>query len=246
MNKLVVASTVAILMYSAMGFADDAAEAAPEPLWSGNAGLSYVSTTGNTETSSLGLDASLVRKPTPWGYELFATFDRAETSDVLTAERYRAGFRATRNLNDHWSVFAGLSGEKDEFAGIDFRTVAEAGATYTAIDTERVSLRFDGGLTHTDEDRLPPEEDVSFLGGLAAAHLAWTISETATLTEDLTYFPNFDDSADWRLASITALEASLTDLFALRFSYEYRFRNEPIGDNDDTDTTTKASLVLKF
>lgn len=228
-------------------FAEDTPEAeAPEPLWTGNAALSYVSTTGNTDTSSFGLDFSFVRRPTPWGFEAYGAFNRAEDTGELTAERYILGVRGTRALNDRWNLFAGLSGEKDEFAGFDLRTMLEAGATYKAVDNGKFFLSFDGGLTYTDEDRIEPEPDVSFMGGIAGVHFAWTFSETAKLTEDLVYYPNFDDSADWRLASVTALEASLTDLFGLRLSYEYRLRNEPIGDNDDTDTTTKASLVVKF
>lgn len=238
---------LATLLLTLPAFAEEAPEAeAPEPLWTGNAALSYVSTTGNTDTSSFGLDFSFVRRPTPWGFEAYGLFNRADDSGNLTAERFLAGLRGTRALNDRWNLFAGLSGEKDEFAGFDLRTLLEVGATYKAVDNGKIFLSFDGGLTYTDEDRIAPEPDASFMGAIAGVHFAWNISDNAKLTEDLTYYPNFDDSADWRLDSITALEASLTDLFGLRLSYEYRLRNEPIGDNDDTDTTTKASLVVKF
>ncbi len=247
MKRIAIICLFAAALASVPAFAEEAPEAeAPEPLWTGNAALSYVSTTGNTDTSSFGLDFSFVRRPTPWGFEAYGLFNRAEDTGDLTAERYLAGVRGTRALNDRWNLFGGLSGEKDEFAGFDLRTMLEAGATYKAVDNGKFFLSFDGGLTYTDEDRIEPEPDTSFMGGLAAVHFAWTFSETAKLIQDLTYYPNFDDSADWRLESITALEASLTDLFGLRLSYEYRFRNEPIGDNDDTDTTTKASLVVKF
>ncbi len=126
------------------------------------------------------------------------------------------------------------------------RAVLEAGATFKAVDNEKIFLSFDGGLTYTDEDQIPPNLDTSYMGALAAAHFTWTISDNAKLVQDLAYYPNFDNTADWRMESLTALEASLTDLFGLRLSYNYRFRNEPIGDNDDTDTTTKASIVVKF
>ncbi|MCK5379734.1 MAG: DUF481 domain-containing protein [Acidobacteria bacterium] len=247
MKKIAVICLIFTALVSMPAFAEEAPEAeAPDPLWTGNAALSYVSTTGNTDTSSFGLDFSFVRRPTPWGFEIFGLFNQADDSGEKTAERSLIGVRGIREINDRWSLFGGLSGERDEFSGFDLRTLLEAGATYKAVDNGKIFLSFDGGLTYTDEDRIEPEPDTSFMGALAAVHFGWNISDNAKLTEDLTYYPNFDDSADWRMESVTALEASLTDLFGLRLSYEYRFRNEPIGDNDDTDTTTKASLVLKF
>ena len=45
---------------------------------------------------------------------------------------------------------------------------------------------------------------------------------------------------------MTALQAAMTDTLALRLSYEMRYRNEPIGDAEDMDTTSKVSLVLNF
>jgi len=233
------------LMMSTMVVAEDAPEDA-ESLWESAVGLSYVSTSGNSETESFGLDAKVVRKPTPWGMEFIANFNRAEDNNVLTAERYFAGLRGTRSVGEKWTLFVGLSGEKDEFAGFDMRTVAEAGATYTAVDSDRFFLSFDAALAYTDEDRLEPEPDESFLGALAATHFIWKFSENASLSEDLSYYPNFDNSSDWRMESITALQAAMTKVLAVRLSYEWRYRAEPIGDADDTDTTTKASLVINF
>lgn len=234
-----------MLITSALALAEDA-PAAPEKLWESSAGLSYLSTSGNSDTESLGFDLKAVRKPTPWGLEFTANLNRAENDSVLTAERYFAGLRGTRSLDEKWTLFAGLSGEKDEFAGFDFRTVVEAGGTYKAVDSADYFLSFDGAVTYTDEDRLEPSPDESFMGAMAALHFVWKFSETASLSQDLSYFPNFDTSSDWRAESITALQAAMTDTLAVRLSYEMRYRNEPIGEADDTDTTTKASLVVRF
>lgn len=236
-------------------------EAAPEPLWESAFGLSYVATTGNTETSSFGLDFKSSRRPTPWGLDLVATFTRAEENENLTAEQYLVGGRALRRLNDRWSAFAGLSWARDTFAGYDSRWIAEAGVEYLALESARHKLSFDLGLTWTKEDRIltrevtPPvvpqefeeyTESFDWLGAVAGLAYEWTISDSASLTERLLYYPNFDDSSDWRLASDTALRASLTELLALQLSYQIRYRNRPIDNNESTDTTTRMSVVLTF
>ena len=225
---------------------EETEEEQPEPTWKSNIGLSYVATSGNSDTNTMGLDLLVERKPEPWGLEFLANFNRAEDSGNLTAERYFASARAKRTLSERWEFFAGLSGEKDEFAGFDFRGVVESGVTYHALLGPKHLLSFDGGLTWTDENRVDPEPDVSYFGGVAGLKYEWKISDTASLYERLLFYPNVDESSDWRLSSDTGLQVSMTSLLAVKLGYELRYRNKPIGDADDTDTTTKASLVFTF
>jgi putative salt-induced outer membrane protein len=218
----------------------------PDPNWTGSLGLAYLATSGNTDTRTFGLDFAMARKPTPWGLEITAAFNRAEENSVTTAERYLVGGRARRALGDRLELFAGLSGEKDEFSGFDMRTVVETGVTYKALLGPSHLLSFDVGLTWTDEDRTVPEPDVSYVGGVAGLAYEWKMSDNASLTERFLYYPNFDVTSDWRMSSETALQASLTNRLALKLGYEVRYRHQPIGDNEDTDTATKVSVVAKF
>ncbi len=218
-------------------------EPASEPLWASQVGLSYLATTGNTETETVGLDFQAIRRPTPWGLEVTGLFNRAEEDSVKTAERYYASLRGTRSLAKRWDAFTGLSIEQDEFAGIDRRSILEVGAVYKAMLGPRHLMNLDFALNWTDEKRLPPEIDESWLGGLAGLNYVFAISETASLSQGLRYFANFDETSDWRADSLTSVTANLNERLALRFSYEVRYRNEPIGMNEDTDTTTKVSLV---
>jgi putative salt-induced outer membrane protein len=239
---------LAIVIGAAPALADEGEteEEQPEPTWTSNIGLSYVATSGNTDTNTMGLDLLVERKPEPWGLEFRANFNRAEDTGELTAERYFASARAVRTLSERWDFFAGLSGEKDQFAGLDLRAMVESGVTYHALLGPKHLLSFDGGLTWTDEDRIDPEPDVSYFGGIAGLSYEWKFSDTASLTQRLLFYPNFDDSADWRLSSDTGLQVSMTSLLAVKLGYELRYRNEPIGDAKSTDTTTKASLVFTF
>ena len=207
-------------------FAQDAetGEAEKEPIWKGSLGLSWVATTGNTDTSSFGLDFGLDRKPDPWGLS----------------------FVVRRSLAKRWEVFGGLAWAKDPFAGFDSQTVASVGGTYIAIESQRHLLTFDLGLAYTWEARVPPAEDVDFIGGLFGVNWEWALSENSKLTEHLVFLPNFDNSDDWRLNSVTSLEAAVNSWLALRLGYEVRYRNQPIDNADSTDTTSTASVVFKF
>ncbi len=165
---------------------------------------------------------------------------------MLTAENYFVAARAVRTLGKSWETFGGLGWSKDPFAGFDSQTNASAGATYIAVESERHNLTFDMGLVYTWEDRVPPAEDVNFAGGLFGLAWEWKLGESSKLTERLIFHPNFDNSADWRLASVTAIEATINEWLALRFGFDVRYRNQPIGDADNTDTTSTASVVFNF
>jgi len=218
----------------------------PEPAWVGSLGLSFVSTSGNTDTSSAGLDFGLNRKPEPWGLELVARGNKAQDTGDTTAENYLVSGRAVRKLSDRWEAFGGLAWAKDTFAGYDSQTVATVGATYLAVESDRYLLKFDGGFAYTWEDQVSPDQKVDFAGGILGLLWEWKLGENSKLVERLVFLPNFDNSSDWRLTSLTTIEAAINSWLALRFGYDIRHRNQPIGDNKSTDTTTTASVVLNF
>jgi putative salt-induced outer membrane protein len=226
--------------------AQEAEEEEPEPAWVGSLGLSWVATSGNTDTSSIGADFALDRKPEPWGLSLVARGNRADDQGVKTAENYLVSGRAVRALGKRWEAFGGLAWARDPFAGFDSQSVASAGATYKAVESDRHLLSFDMGLAYTWEDRLPPAEDVDFAGGLFGLSWEWKLGTSSKLIERLVLLPNFDDTDDWRLNSITAIEAAVNEWLALRFGFDIRHRNQPIGDADGTDTTSTASVVFNF
>ena len=221
-------------------------EAEEEPIWKGSLGLAWVATSGNTDTSTFGLDFGLDRRPEPWGLSFVARGNRADDNGVLTAENYFAAGRAVRKLSERWEAFGGLQWSKDPFAGFDSLSVVSAGVTYIAVDNDRHLLTFDGGLAYTWEGRVPPEQDTDFAGGVFGLGWEWRLSDNAKLTERLIFYPNFDNSADWRLTSMTGLEASVNAWLALRLGLDIRQRNEPIGDAEKTDMTSTASVVFNF
>ena len=155
------------------------------------------------------------------------------------------GVRGTRSLNERWSLFAGVSGERDTFAGFDVRAVIEGGATYKLLMGLVHELAFDGGLTWTRENRVVGK-DRSFLGGLLGLAYQWKLSETAAFTEKFRLYPDFDQTNNWRIASESALKASLTGPLALQVGYEVRYSNTPVPGFHKTDTATTVSLVASL
>jgi putative salt-induced outer membrane protein len=241
MNRPALLGLLAVLLtVPALG-----AEEPPKPPWSGSLGLSFLSTTGNSQTQFLGLDLGVKRIPDPWGLEIVGKYLRSSKGGATDAERSFVGVRGTRSLSERWSLFAGISGERDTFAGFDLRAVLEGGATYKFLTGPVHELAFDGGLTWTRENRVAGE-DRNFLGGLLGLAYQWKLSETAAFTEKFRFYPDFDRTSNWRMLSETALKASLTGLLALKVGYEVRYSNTPVPGFHKTDTATTVSLVASL
>lgn len=219
----------------------------PEPDWAFELGLSYLATTGNSETSSGGVKALWTKDWDPWSLEAKGFFLRAEDEDEVTAERYGASLTGARSLTETLDLTAGWSGEHDRFSGIDIRHVLSAGIDWKMVDSDSWTLSSLASLTYTTEDfedETLPSED--YLGALAGLDSKWTFSENANLKAKAVYFPNFDESEDYRMEGEIALTANLTNLFALQLAYEVRYDNRPASDFEKTDTATTASLVMKL
>ncbi len=218
----------------------------PEPLWKAKVGLSYLATSGNSESTTAGVDLAAARRPEPWGLEVLASYDRAESADQLESERTFAALRGKRALGGRWDLFAEVTGERDEFAGFDLRAAITTGATAHVLTGPRHLLDVDLGLSWTEENRVGEEPDESYAGGRVGLTYQWKISERAAGGQRLNGYPNFETTGDWRLESATTLETAVTERLAIRFAYEVRYKNEPVGDRESTDTTTRLSLVVNF
>jgi len=208
-------------------------------------GLSYLATTGNSESKTAGLDLDYKRTFAPWGLEVIGGYLRADSNGEETASRSFLGVRGDRALGERWKVFVGVNWLRDTFAGLDNRYVLGAGVTYGAVKTDTQELSFDLGVAWNSED-LTTGASNDYLSGLAGMAYTWTISPTSKLTEKLSFLPSFEDSQDWRLASETAVEAAISAKLALKLGFQYLYDNLPVPGFEKTDTKTAISLVVKL
>ncbi len=208
-------------------------------------GLSYLATSGNSSSQTGGVDLLFKRTFDPWGFEAAANYLRAEQNGVETAKKLFLGLRGTHNLGDNLALFLAGSYLQDRFAGLDPRLLVEGGIVYKLLKGPEHELAFDLGLTWTKDDLVGGGSN-SYAGAVGAAHYAWNITKTARFTEVLSFFPSFKDTSDWRIESITGLQASITETTALKLTYNYRYANRPVTGFGSTDTQTAVSLVINF
>lgn len=238
-------SLAIILAASAVSAQTPAAPKEPPPLWDAQIGASFIGTSGNTSTSSAGLDFAAHRRGSIWQIESTATAIRTSDNGLRTAERYLGAVRVKRTLTDIIGVTAGERAERDRLSGIDFRSILDAGLSWKLVRTPAWTLDGVTGLAWNHESRTvgPNLDDpVGILQVLSRIPLG----AAGDTTQRFTFYPDFRHTSAYRQEAEVTAQAALAAHFALKLGYLLRYSNDPVPGFKKTDNTATASVVLRW
>ncbi len=219
---------------------------APAPTWDAKLGFSYLATSGNTQTSSSGFEGAFNRAWRGWSVEGTATGVSATRKHKRTAESYNALARLKRRLKKRLLVTLGLRWERNRFAGVQSRRTVDLSALWEIRDTPVLKVRALGGLSFGIEEPVQDRQAVESFGGLLQLGGDFKLSDTATWDGQLTLFPNFNDSNDYRFQGHLGVQAALNRHLGLRLGYDLKYDHEPVRGFGTTDTATTAGLVVQL
>ena len=219
--------------------------APPPPRWERAAELSLVATGGNTDTQTLGAAGSLFWRPGPWTTAVRTAYVRSVADDVATAESFTAELRQSRTISARMEAFARASHLVDRFAGIRFRTAADAGLGWILLEDARGSMKVDAGAGVTHESRRAGE-NLTFATGTASGLFTRRLSRTATVRDEALVTLDLGDPANWRLRNALDVTVTMTRVLSLKVSHELKRLNRPVAGFRPTDTVLSAALVAAF
>jgi len=217
----------------------------PPPHVEGTGELSFVTTSGNSQTDTIGLGGSLIYRPSPWVIDSKVAFVRTAANDVVNARALTAVSRLSRDLTPRLALFAQYDFLNSPFAGISQRHTIVGGVSYKAIDHAQQTLHVDGGVGYSSETPvgLPRTNTATVLGGVG---YKWKISDTSDFTEDARIVESLSHGDDWRFDNAAALTAKVTTRLSLKLSHLTHVVNLPTPGFKKTDTIASAALVAKF
>jgi putative salt-induced outer membrane protein YdiY len=213
-----------------------------------NADLSYVLTSGNSSSSSLGFKGDLTRQWTKHSLAFAGGGIRASSSSPAsryaggmpddfevripdgepTAESYYGRGRYDYRLADRLFCTAGTGWERNRFSGIDNRWVVDTGVGYVFLRTERTSLRGMAGVTWTSEAyTIEDDRDGSFVG----ARLGWDFRQrlfpNTTFTHTLVADENLEETDDLRVDAQFGLHVAMSTTLGLKVNWRLLWDNQP-------------------
>jgi len=216
----------------------------PPPRLEASGQFSFLGTTGNASSESLGAGGDFTWRPDPWTYNGKAIFAQNETEGDLSARSFAGLFRASRLINKRLSAYGQYDFLRDVFAGVEQRHIVEGGLSYLAVERGRHRLRLDGGLGYLYENS--PDDHFDTVTLSTAAAYKFTISETSEFVYEPRLLLTLADAGAWKYGQVAALTLSMTDHLSLKMSHTIRYSAEPPAGFETTDTIVAVSLVAKY
>jgi putative salt-induced outer membrane protein YdiY len=217
----------------------------PPPIWDVQLGASFVGTSGNSDTTTLGSDFAMHRRWPLWKIEAAATAVRTTDRGTRTAERYLGAFRGDRKLTPRIDASVGERAERDRLAGILFRSITDAGLKYALV--RRANWTLDGlsslALNH---ERPVVGDDLNHPIGVLQGLSRFIFSPTSDSTQRFTYYPDFKASDAYRAEAELTAQAAMNSRLALKVGYLWRYSNAPAFGFVKSDNTATASVVVRW
>lgn len=213
------------------------------PRWVLLSELSFVSTAGNTSTTSAGAASDLTRQTAASSTQLRFAFITTEADEMTQARATTFQARHGITLRKQLEVFGRTAYLRDRFAGIDDRVSAEAGVAVKTGRPPRHSLTLESGVGFTAEERVAAAT-LRFATATGTARYRWQIAPGTDVRDELAVTADVTESRNWRAANAAALNVALTRLLSLKISNDFEYRNLPVLNFRRADVRTSAAVVV--
>lgn len=231
-----------LILFSGAAYSQAGSPAAEESPWSGSVSLGFLSTSGNTNTTSFNTSFGILYTKNKWTHALDAAANGADESDTVTAEAYKADWKSSYDFSDNNYLFGLVAWRKDRFSGVTEQLSESIGYGRRIIDTPAHLLNAEIGAGYRNADLSDNTSESGAIGRLGLDY-KWTFSETSNFEQTIAVEAGSDNTY---IESVSAVRAKLLGDFAIVFSYTVRHNTDvPLG-SEKTDKFTAISLELAF
>jgi putative salt-induced outer membrane protein YdiY len=221
----------------------------------GSLGLGASVASGNTQASSLALNADAVRETSANKLTAYGRALRTSAEGETTAEQLRAGGRYDLNFTPMVFGFGGLDFERNKLANLKLRGLASVGAGYRVLKIPALSLDVFGGVAYTADryvagtvigDSATPRNHYSYASLLLGEEYAHALSPTTSLKQRLLLLPNLKDRGEYRANLDVGLAVAMTHSLSLNLGLGVAYNSDPGLGVKGTDSLFTTGVSMKF
>ena len=247
MNKHVLASLIALSL-STPAFAQND-EAKPFTM---EGELGFISTTGNTDTTSINAGITANQEFESWSNDYIieglyrqetVEGDNGEDVDVTSAQKFFASAQGNYKLeNPDNRLFVFTSYEDDRFSNFNYQATVAAGWNQKLIQNKKHKLEYSIGPGYAFVETQEGESQNSMIVRASTIY-SWKISDTAKFTQTASTEVG-DENTKSRAES--ALTATISGNLSMRLSFKLDHNSQVAEGVEKLDTETAVSLVYNF
>ena len=227
--------------------------------WNGEASLAGSKTTGNTDTTDIGVAIKLQKETNQWRHNLYGSADFGENDDVTNKQRFTAGYKLDRNLTERLYTWGNIDYFNDDFGafengvflgtGLGYKAILpapakwdlEVGLGYRSQSPQRPDVP--GDVTQAEFDLLDAEGDFDRTNELAlrgASFFDYDFNDNVSLFNNSEIIYSSSDTYVWNDIGVTA---QLFGNLAARASFRVDYHSDPLPGVESTDTITRVGVV---
>lgn len=243
MHRVRVSLALGLLLSAAPALAQDAPP--PPASFEGSTEFSFVGTTGNASTRTIGAGTTLTFRPDSWTVVSKISFVRTEDRNTTKAQSLGLTTETDHALTTKINLFGRHEYRRDRFAGIDHRNALQGGVAIDAIEDTRQQLKLKAGVGYANEQRVTGA-DLSTAIGTAGFVYKLKLSATASFENEARSELSLQSGSDQRISNVASLSAALNSTLSMKLKHTTRWVKTPPPGFGKTDTITAIALVAKF
>jgi len=205
--------------------------------------ISYVKTSGNTNTSSLYGKLGANIKNEIREIKLNGSILKSEDNHKKSANKYEVELNYNRMLTQSVYTYMGAYYEKDEFSDYSSRFNIGPGLGYKAINTDEEALEVQAGLYYAldkfdngrRDDYAAPSMELSY---------RYKIRENVEFKQVLKYLVSAEEVSRYFITSDSAIAVKMMENLSLGVSYRIDYVNQT--EKEKTDKKFMTSLIFDF
>ena len=217
--------------------------------WKSGLNLGFALTRGNSETKNLSIGFLATRqtlhdKLGAYSNIVYATNDAAGAVPSTTANTAGGGFRYDHDIRKRLFAFVAADFFSDALQGLNIRAAEGGGLGFHAIKNDNTTLDFLGGLNYTHESYTVFTRN--FVALIIGEDLTHKIGKSTVLTQDLNFFPDLNNTGEYRATFDFGTVTKLTHRLGWQNSFSDIYVTNPPAGKRQNDLVLTTGLNISF
>lgn len=212
--------------------------------WSGTGDLGIISTSGNTDASTINASLKLSKRDGLWKNTIAMTVLESKSDNETNAESYLVDYLGNYDLNEkNYSAFINLRYLDDKFDSFSAAKIIGLGYGYNLLIEKPTLWKMGLGAGYRAQKLDETNEDISSAILLGYSNLSHKLNSSTELVHHLRIETGSDNTF---VQNILSLVVSASHAFSIRLGYENRYNSDPAAGSEKIDTLNSVSLMYKF